>query len=139
MIEILFWLIYLTTPLVTFGLQKVAGEDFNQASIVNVLNWSLYGFSVLGVLPLFYQWDAYRAEIGITDQYIIFLVLLYSSINLICFMIGVNVAIRGFKLKSKLSKGHLRPLNNKQILLMIIYLAICMVTLIEYISHHLFE
>lgn len=60
MLDILFWALFLLTPLSMFFLLKIAGEQVNQISMVNLVTIALFAFSVLGTFPLFYQLDAYH-------------------------------------------------------------------------------
>lgn len=89
MLDILFWALFLLTPLSMFFLLKIAGEQVNQISMVNLVTIALFAFSVLGTLPLFYQLDAYRVATGVTDPELVLTVTFLSCANIIIFLLGV--------------------------------------------------
>jgi hypothetical protein len=94
MLELSFWIVYLATPLIMIFLLKMAGEKIYRVSLINIVVLVIYAFSVIGTLPLFYRWDEYRAEIGIVNQDLIFLVLICSSMNIIFMLAGVVLSVR---------------------------------------------
>lgn len=108
MLDIIFWMLFLLTPLSMFLLLRVAGEQLNQISMVNIVTVALFAFSVLGTFPLFYELDSYRVSIGITDKYLILKILFFSFLNIFIFLLGV-IFIRHFL---KLSPV---PINSMQI------------------------
>lgn len=89
MLDILFWALFLLTPLSMFFLLRIAGEKVNQISMVNLVTIALFAFSVLGTLPLFYQLDAYRVATGVTDPELVLTVTFLSCANIIIFLLGV--------------------------------------------------
>ena len=89
MLDILFWGLFLLTPLSMFFLLKIAGEQVNQISMVNLVTIALFAFSVLGTFPLFYQLDAYRVATGVTDPELVLTVTFLSCANIIIFLLGV--------------------------------------------------
>lgn len=89
MLDILFWALFLLTPLSMFFLLKIAGEQVNQISMVNLVTIALFAFSVLGTFPLFYQLDAYRVATGVTDPELVLTVTFLSCANIIFFLLGV--------------------------------------------------
>lgn len=88
MIDILFWFFYLFTPITTWFLLRVAGERINQVSLLNLTTIAIYVFSVLGLLPLYYQWDRYRYATGVTNPDKVVLVLLCSFTAIVFFLLG---------------------------------------------------
>ncbi|MBF0208469.1 MAG: hypothetical protein HQK53_16450, partial [Oligoflexia bacterium] len=134
MLEISFWLLYLTTLLIVGLLLKLAGEQVNRVSVVNIVALSIYAFSIVGTVPLFYHWDEYRVATGVVDQELIFVVLLYSSINLTFVLLGVIFARGVIGLKAVDSSVVTRSLGQKQILALLVLCAISVATLFLYIS-----
>jgi len=99
MLDIAFWVLFIITPLAALKLLKISGERVNEVGVISVTTVALYAFSVIGTLPIFYEWDVYRLAIGVNDRQIIFQVLLYSCINVICFLLGVIFFKRIMKIK----------------------------------------
>lgn len=89
MLEIAFLFLFFSSPLFIFYLLKIAGEKINKISIVNVTTVSIYIFSFLGTLPLFFMMDEYRVATGVTDRETVFLTLTCSFVNIIFFLSGV--------------------------------------------------
>jgi hypothetical protein len=134
MLDFAFWLLYLATPVIMVFSLKLAGEQVNRISLVNVVVLSIYSFSIIGTLPLFYQWDEYRADIGVIDQALIFEILFYSSVNLISLMVGV-IFVRGtFNLKQGKSPRLIQQLGKKQMLGLFMLLILSVATTLFYIS-----
>lgn len=99
MINLFFLTLYIFTPIVMVFLLRIAGEKINQISILNVTTLSIYTFAVLGLLPLFYQWDAYRAEVGVNNPILIIVVLICSFASIVFFLFGAIFIRRGLRLK----------------------------------------
>jgi oligosaccharide repeat unit polymerase len=116
MLEFAFWLLYLATPVIMVFLLKLAGEQVNRISVINIVVLSIYTFSIIGTMPLFYHWDEYRADIGVVDQTLIFEILLYSSVNLIFLLVGVIFVRAFFRLRPKRSYPVIKQLGKKQLM-----------------------
>jgi oligosaccharide repeat unit polymerase len=134
MLEFAFWFLYLATPVIMVFSLRLAGEQVNRISLVNVVVLSIYSFSIIGTLPLFYQWDEYRADIGVIDQTLIFEILFYSSVNLISLLVGVIFARGTFNLKQGKSPRLIQQLGNKQMLGLFMLLILSVATTLFYIS-----
>lgn len=134
-LDIAFWSVYLILPLVVYLLLRVAGEKVNRITIVTVVSAALYVFSVVGTLPLFYKWDAYRVAIGVVNQDLIFSVLLYSSVNMVFFLIGVIFLrqVTGWKPVPIISSG-IRDFTWIQKVGVAFVFILCIVTLVVYIQ-----
>ncbi|HGJ5876898.1 MAG TPA: hypothetical protein ACHBX0_11665 [Arsenophonus sp.] len=89
LLNLAFWFLFITTPIITFCLLRTVGEKINQVGIVNITIIALFVFSVLGTLPLFYFWDDYRVATSVNDQALFLKVLFYSCINILFFILGV--------------------------------------------------
>jgi hypothetical protein len=133
-LEIAFWLLYLAAPPIIVFLLKLARERVNRVSLVNIVALSIYAFSIFGTMPLFYHWDEYRVATGVVDQELIFVVLLYSSINLIVMLLGVIFARNFVGLKGVTFSAFTMGLGQKQILVLFVLCAISTITLFFYIS-----
>lgn len=134
MLEVVFWVVYLTLPVAVVWLLRIAGERINRISLISLVVASLYLFSVVGTLPLFYQWDDYRAAVGVTDQFLVFQVLIYSGINLIFFLFGIILVknilgLRPFPINSK----QIIPLNKSHIFGIFCALAVSLIVLLLFL------
>lgn len=88
MLDIAFWFFYLLAPIVVWFLLRMAGEEINRVSVLNVVAVSIYVFSVLGLFPLFYKLDQYRVYTGVTNPKLVFVVLLCSFATIVFFLLG---------------------------------------------------
>jgi hypothetical protein len=103
--------------------------------LVNITTWSIYAFSVVGTLPLFYYLDSYSYNIGIQSKEEILKVLLYSSINLVSFLFGVLSVRRGIKLTPiPIISSDIKPLKFKQKLFSLMTFLFCVFVLVVYIK-----
>lgn len=48
-------------------------------SVISIIFASLFLFSYLGLLPLYFKWDSYRVSLGVNDREQVFLVLIFAS------------------------------------------------------------
>lgn len=99
MLEIAFLLLFFASPFCMFYLLKIANEKINKISIVNVTAVSIYIFSILGTLPLFFMMDEYRVATGVIDRENVFLTLICSFLNMVFFLCGVIFIRRVLRLK----------------------------------------
>ena len=99
MLEIAFLLLFFASPFCMFYLLKIANEKINKISIVNVTAVSIYIFSILGTLPLFFMMDEYRVATGVIDRENVFLTLICSFVNMVFFLSGVIFIRRVLRLK----------------------------------------
>lgn len=141
MLDILFWALFLLTPLSMFFLLKIAGEQVNQISMVNLVTIALFAFSVLGTLPLFYQLDAYYVAIGVTDKNLLLSVLFFSFINIVFFLFGVIFVrsvffLRPMPIISTQIKGlnGIRYLSLLMVLLLVVFVIYLYLTKINQIA-----
>ncbi len=97
-ISLLFLFIFVMTPITMVWLLKIAGERASKISIVTVVIYSMYVFSVVGTFPLFFMIDEYRVNIGIVKKDVIVYVLVYSVASIFCLLLGVIFSRRLLKL-----------------------------------------
>lgn len=98
MISVLFLFIFVMTPITMIWLLKIAGERASKISMVTVVVYSMYVFSVVGTFPLFFMLDEYRVNIGIVKKDVIVYVLVYSAASIFCLLLGVIFSRRVLKL-----------------------------------------
>jgi hypothetical protein len=134
MLEFTFWFLYLATPLTTVFLLRIAGEKINHVSLIGIVVLSMYIFSIVGILPLFYHFDEYRVATGVVDQILIFEVLFYSSVNIIFLLVGVLIAKKVFGLNSGKVLRVTQKLSNKQIFGVSVLFILSLVTFFLYLT-----
>lgn len=98
MISVLFLFIFLMTPIIMVWLLKIAGESASKISVVTIVIYSMYVFSVVGTFPLFFMLDEYRVNIGVVKKDVIVYVLVYSAASIFFLLLGVIFARRALKL-----------------------------------------
>ncbi|WP_417656304.1 O-antigen polymerase [Pseudidiomarina aestuarii] len=135
MLDIGFWLLYITTPIITIILLRAAGERITKISIVNVTVIALIMFSILGTFPLFYFLDEYRYSIGVNDQTIVLKVLFYSSINIFVFILGVIFTRKVFGIRPiEFDSSEIKMLSQIQWLALITIFFLCVIVLLLYLQ-----
>lgn len=97
-ISLLFLFLFLKTPIIMVWLLKIAGENACRISLVTVVVYSMYVFSVIGTFILFFMLDEYRVNIGVVKKDVVFYVFLYSVASIICLLLGVIFSRRALKL-----------------------------------------
>lgn len=91
-------------------------------------------FSILGTFVLFFQLDAYRYNTGVQDPALVLLVLFYSAINIVFFLLGV-IFIRkvvGFDVV-RFSSSEIRRLSWLQGKVILFIFMFCIVVLLNYL------
>ncbi|MDE9517147.1 oligosaccharide repeat unit polymerase [Xenorhabdus bovienii] len=136
MLELLFLTLFISMPIIIFYLLKIAGEKINKISIINITTMTLYLFSIVGTLPLFYLWDDYRVATGVKDQELILKTLFYSSINILFFIFGVIFISKIIRLRPIpfLSSEIISLTKIQKSMLFFLYL-LCFYVLILYINN----
>lgn len=135
MITVLFLLIFVMTPITMVWLLKIAGERASKISLVTVVIYSMYVFSVVGTFPLFFMFDEYRVNVGIVKKDVIFNVLVYSAVSIFCLLLGVIFSRRALKLVPRpiLSKD-IKNASSKRMIGLVVALLIICVTLYVYLK-----
>ncbi|XLX42197.1 O-antigen polymerase [Ectopseudomonas mendocina] len=134
MLDVAFWFFYLLAPVVVWLLLRVAGENINKISILNVVTVSIYAFSVLGLFPLFYKLDQYRVYTGVTNQKLVFIVLLCSFTAIVCFLLGAVFIRRAMGLKPyPIVSSEIKPLERMNFAALMVALGCVVVVLALYL------
>ena len=133
MIENIFIASYLIFPLlIIFTLKKIHIRLLN-VSIPSILILSMFAFSYIGILPLYFEWD-YDKVINdkITDTNIVLKMFIFSTVSIFSMCIGFVFANKIFNLKlnnyNTLS-NETSNLDNYQYYIMLLLSLICFLTL----------
>lgn len=135
MLDLAFWLDFLMLPFAVWLLLRMCGERLTRISIVSVTVVALYLFSVIGTMPLYYGLDPYRVATGIVDRALVFHVLFYSSVNLVCLLTGVLVTRRltGWR-PCAIRRADIRDLSHTETLGLTAVFIVCLAVLALYLS-----
>ena len=135
MLDLLFWTFFTLTPITVWFLLKVSGDRINQISVLNITTVSIYAFSVLGLLPLFYKLDQYRVDTGVVSQQLVFVVLLCCFVSLVFFLLGAIFVRRACGLKENLVvSAEIQPLRKLNFFALILMLFLFLMVLALYLS-----
>ncbi len=132
-LDIAFWLIYIFTPIAGLAILRNANIDLLKFSIPSIFFAYYMVLGFLGALPLFYGWFDFPLFIGVTDPYLVFLVLWYSSLSILLILLSFNVTYRATKHNNTPSFSY-QPLKAKTIFFICIIMALCIIAEISYIS-----
>ncbi len=99
MLTAAFLLLYCTTPIVIVFLLKISEERPREITLITVVIYSIYIFSVVGTFPLFFMLDEYRVAIGVIKQDVVLYVLAYSVLASVFLLIGVIFVRKILRLK----------------------------------------
>ncbi|MDC1143556.1 O-antigen ligase [Porticoccaceae bacterium] len=119
----------------TILLLQGAGFSILRVGIVQFVAVSLFFFSFLGALPLFFGWDEYRVNIGVDDQVLILKVMLFSGFTMVLFIIGAMSAKTVFSAPSTLNNFNQITLNKKESLTLFFLLLFVLVIVALYLSN----
>lgn len=89
---VLFVLWFLSFPFFIFLMSKVLGFDFITVGIPQLAIASMFAFSYLGTLPLFFGWDEFRLDLVMPGDVDILKVMLLSSLSIFMVLFGVAFA-----------------------------------------------
>jgi oligosaccharide repeat unit polymerase len=134
MTDILFIFLFFIVPIVALYLIKGANISLLQISIPSILFLFSFLFSYLGILPLYYQWDEYRAAVGIVDKDILLKIFLVSSLSILITAFGIFFTRHFLNLKPiryRPPKGGLSVLSMAMIFLISI---VCTLILVFYVQ-----
>jgi oligosaccharide repeat unit polymerase len=130
----LFVSLLLLFPIIILILLRSAGFNILRIGIVQFVVVSLFFFSFVGTLPLFFGWDEYRANIGVTDQVLIVKIMLFSGFTMISFIMGAMSAKVVLNAPSTLNSFNNIQLNKKESLTLFFLLLFVLVVVALYLS-----
>ena len=108
--------------------------DFLVVNIKSIVVLSMFIFSYIGTLPLYFGWDEYRNYIGIQDRYIIFKVFAFTSWSILSLVLGFICTKQFLRLSSNnITSLPTRSLTKKENKLIILLLFLCITVVIIYI------
>ena len=94
MIELIFILSYVITPLLVLWLLGKLRIPWNSVNIITVFVWNYFIMSFLGNIILFFFLDDYRYDSGVNDRNLILLMHFFCAIGIVMFLVGVYITKR---------------------------------------------
>lgn len=87
-INFLFIGTFFLTPCIILLVMERVGFPILKVGLVQFTLLSFLIFGFVGTLPLYFGWDAYRYEMGVTDQYLVLQIMLMSASSIFLFLFG---------------------------------------------------
>jgi oligosaccharide repeat unit polymerase len=136
MLSFAFILLFFFTPIAMVMLLKIGGERTNRISLITIVTYSIYIFSVIGTFPLFFMMDDYRVGMGVVKKEVVLLVLINSFICIVFLLGGVIYSrkVLGFVSRPILSYG-LKRLSQKRELVISLGIIFIFGTLVFYLKN----
>jgi len=135
MLDLAFWFFFIITPITIWFMLRIAGERINKISILNITTISIYVFSFIGLVPLYFKLDPYNLSTGITDQYLVFTILVYCFISIFSFLLGNIFIRRVLQLKPLVINSKLlRPLKKQNIIMLFCFFCLVLLVLFVYLK-----
>lgn len=115
---------------------RISGYKLLQINLITITLGSLVCFGYLGILPLYFHWDDYRVETGITDKKILSTMLLYSFLCIYFFILGVLITKKVIFSNSGFTKIYTQSNYENKITLLILTILglVIVVTFIKYLT-----
>ena len=126
--------LFVLFPLTALVLLQRSGFSVLRVGIVQFVVVALFFFAFLGTLPLFFGWDEYRVNMGVTDQVLVFKVMLFSGFTIIMLIIGALLAKTSFNAPATLNTFDNVYITRKEAGLLLILFALVLVVLAIYLS-----
>ena len=131
---LLFISFFILFPIIVIMLLQSTGFNILRMGIVQFVVIALFFFAFLGTLPLFFGWDEYRTNVGVTDQFLILKVMLFSGFTMILFIVGAMSANLFSNAPSTLNSFNNIQLNKMENLILFFLLLFVLVVVALYIS-----
>ncbi|WP_443113625.1 hypothetical protein [Herbaspirillum seropedicae] len=87
-LDTLFTLLYFSLPAAALLLMRAAGMPLSRLSLPSFVILACFAFAYVGLLPLYFGWDEYRAMSGVNDRELLFLVFLGSTWTIFSLVLG---------------------------------------------------
>jgi hypothetical protein len=126
---------FLTVPLMALVLLRYAGISLRMFSIPSLFIIFYLVSAYIGILPLYFGWDAYHGTLGIVDRATILKMFFCSSASLMLTITGFIYAYHVVGFNNIASNDH-APLsaNGKQRLFIFCLILLCCLVLLKYLS-----
>jgi hypothetical protein len=134
-IDVAFFLSFLLFPLIIIGSLTVSKIRLDQVEIVNFSIIALFVFSYIGLVSLYFGFDDFRYQLGISDKSLILRLFMFSVIAISCIALLYGFLSNIIKLRIlPAGKYSVRGLVPKEAVILSSLLFICVAVLVSYIS-----
>ena len=133
MINIAFVVTYLAVPVAVMFLLKLSRISLATISIPSVFVLFYLSFAYAGILPLYFQWDEYRAAVGIVDKEIILRIFFYSSTSILLIAVGFVYANGIMQISAVPHQSVVSPLNKGATIAITFVFVACLAVLFIYL------
>lgn len=132
--DILFIVIFLFFPVLTFVLLQLSGFSLLRVGLPQFVVTALFVFSILGTLPLYFGWDEYYIKLGVTDKSLIFRMMLFSVYTMLLVAVGAAFGKKVFNKSAIVNQFEITRINRSEGWLLIILFIVVLVVLSIYLS-----
>ncbi|MBE0472501.1 MAG: oligosaccharide repeat unit polymerase [Methyloprofundus sp.] len=132
--DFLFVAIFLLFPAITLVLLQRAGFSVLRVGLPQFVVISLFFFAFLGTLPLYFGWDEYRVNVGVTDRLLVFQVMLFSGITMLFAVVGAVFAKTVFNKPAILNRFETIQINRKEARFLLLLVGFVLVVLYVYLN-----
>ncbi|WP_148624606.1 O-antigen polymerase [Aliarcobacter cryaerophilus] len=132
--DLLFIIIFFIFPILIFKYMHKIGIDFFTISIPSFLVVSIFIFAYIGVLPLYFGWDEYRFNLGVTNKEILFKVFLFNCFTILGILFGFHFSKKFLKLDFNLTIENISSISKKDKIFLFYLLVFCFIIFLIYLS-----
>ena len=134
MLDVSFVLLYFVMPFFILKLMHFIDIKIFTLSIPSFLMISMFVYSYIGLLTLYFGWNEYRFESGVQDKLLVFQVYMFSVISMFGLILGFAYSKYILKLSNIYCLVKVRALSSKEINMLVLLLLFCFGVLLVYIS-----
>lgn len=132
--DLMFIAYFIFFPLIVVTFLQKFGFSILRLGVIQLVVIALFFFSFVGTLPLFFGWDEYRADMEVSDDFIMFKVMVFSGLSMLLFIIGAVFSKSFFRISSAPNDFSNIKVNTKEAWVLFCFLLIVLMVIIIYIS-----
>lgn len=134
MLDTLFVILFFVFPIFAIKYAYKIGLNIFTVSPPTILLASIFLFAYVGVFPLYFEWDSYRASIGITDKDILFRIFLFNCIAILGLLAGFDFSKKILKLYIDFSIKNISSNSKTDLIYLIAVFVFCFTVFLIYLS-----
>lgn len=132
--DILFVVIFLFFPVLTLVLLQLSGFSLLRVGLLQFVVTALFFLSFLGTLLLYFGWDEYAINLGVTDKSLIIRVMLFSGYTMVFVVVGAIFGKKVFNKSAIVNQFEIIRINRREVWLLIALFIVVLVVLSIYLS-----
>ena len=134
-LDVGFVLYYFGFPIFIVAIWNRCIGGFNRIGLPQFVLVFLFFSGYVGLLALYFEWDAYRAQIGFTDPFILITILGYSSLCIIFVVLGAILARACVGICPHISAGvNVHPVSIGALIPLVLLVCVSCLALVLYLS-----